>query len=65
MQIKIVPNDKPNDDGKWITVATRPVGTDSFARLVAFYKSSIPAGWEAVSFRLEVNRLESKGGGRG
>lgn len=50
MYIKIVPNDDPNHNGTWITVARREEKFRSFADTVDVYAPDIPEGHHAVSF---------------
>jgi hypothetical protein len=50
-QIKIVPDDRPNADGKWVDVPTGPPHGMKFIEYEAFYAPQIPKGSHIVAIQ--------------
>lgn len=50
IRIKVVPDDKPNDDGRWIEGETEILPSDSFQNNTIRYKGMIPPGHHIVMF---------------
>lgn len=50
-KLKIVPDNEPNADGRWITVETPKAAPEhGWNRIAAFFKSHIPKGEHLVSY---------------
>jgi len=48
-QIKIVPNERPNDDGRWIDIPIVPPRTTRWTDLEEHMKAYVPAGHHVVA----------------
>jgi hypothetical protein len=48
-QIKIVPNNQPNADGKWVDVPESPPRGMKFAEYENLYAAQIPEGFHMVA----------------
>jgi hypothetical protein len=50
-QIKLVPDDQPNADGKWVDVPASPPHGMKFAAYSGLYREQIPAGFHMVAIQ--------------
>ena len=50
-QIKLVPDNAPNDDGEWVDVPVRPPNGMKFAEYANLYAAQIPAGFHMVAIQ--------------
>ena len=50
-QIKLVPDNEPNADGKWVDVPAGPPHGMKFAEYENLYRAHIPAGFHIVAIQ--------------